>query len=179
MTASTLTSWSGAQIAHSIAPKPLAGHPFVFSSPRWTRMSSGASRSSGNSGARSRPMVIVPHYQPLVSLDGNRIIGFEALARWENEDLGFVPPTYLFPSRKKPASSMCSGISFCAAHVLMPTRGLRLSSSPSMSRPFNCAIRRSDCAFYRSSGKPGSARAAWRLKSPRARLWKISGSRRP
>jgi diguanylate cyclase (GGDEF)-like protein len=35
---------------------------------------------------------IVPHYQPLVSLDGNRIIGFEALARWQNGDFGFIPP---------------------------------------------------------------------------------------
>jgi diguanylate cyclase (GGDEF)-like protein len=40
---------------------------------------------------------IVPHYQPLVSLDGNRIIGFEALARWENGDLGFVPPDVFIP----------------------------------------------------------------------------------
>jgi diguanylate cyclase (GGDEF)-like protein len=36
--------------------------------------------------------VIVPHYQPLVSLDGNRIIGFEALARWESKALGHVAP---------------------------------------------------------------------------------------
>jgi EAL domain-containing protein (putative c-di-GMP-specific phosphodiesterase class I) len=40
---------------------------------------------------------VVPHYQPLVSLDGNRIIGFEALARWENGDLGFVPPDVFIP----------------------------------------------------------------------------------
>jgi EAL domain-containing protein (putative c-di-GMP-specific phosphodiesterase class I) len=40
---------------------------------------------------------IVPYYQPLVSLDGNRIIGFEALARWENGDLGFVPPDVFIP----------------------------------------------------------------------------------
>jgi diguanylate cyclase (GGDEF)-like protein len=40
---------------------------------------------------------IVPHYQPLVSLDGNRIIGFEALARWENGDSGFVPPDVFIP----------------------------------------------------------------------------------
>jgi diguanylate cyclase (GGDEF)-like protein len=40
---------------------------------------------------------IVPHYQPLVSLDGNRIVGFEALARWENGDLGFVPPDVFIP----------------------------------------------------------------------------------
>jgi EAL domain-containing protein (putative c-di-GMP-specific phosphodiesterase class I) len=39
----------------------------------------------------------VPHYQPLVSLDGNRIIGFEALARWQNGDLGFVPPDMFIP----------------------------------------------------------------------------------
>jgi diguanylate cyclase (GGDEF)-like protein len=41
--------------------------------------------------------VIVPHYQPLVSLDGDRIIGFEALARWESEGLGYVPPDVFIP----------------------------------------------------------------------------------
>ena len=40
---------------------------------------------------------IVPHYQPLVSLNGNRIIGFEALARWENGDLGFIAPDVFIP----------------------------------------------------------------------------------
>jgi EAL domain-containing protein (putative c-di-GMP-specific phosphodiesterase class I) len=40
---------------------------------------------------------VVSHYQPLVSLDGNRIIGFEALARWESEDLGSVPPAIFIP----------------------------------------------------------------------------------
>jgi diguanylate cyclase (GGDEF)-like protein len=29
--------------------------------------------------------ILVPHYQPLVSLKGDRIIGFEALARWESK----------------------------------------------------------------------------------------------
>jgi diguanylate cyclase (GGDEF)-like protein len=36
--------------------------------------------------------VIVPHYQPLVSLKDNRIVGFEALARWQSKSLGFVSP---------------------------------------------------------------------------------------
>lgn len=36
---------------------------------------------------------IVPHYQPLVSLDaGNRIVGFETLARWESKNLGHIGP---------------------------------------------------------------------------------------
>jgi diguanylate cyclase (GGDEF)-like protein len=35
---------------------------------------------------------IIPYFQPLVSLDANQIIGFEALARWETESLGSVPP---------------------------------------------------------------------------------------
>jgi diguanylate cyclase (GGDEF)-like protein len=40
---------------------------------------------------------IVSHYQPLVSLDGNSIIGFEALARWDSEDLGSLPPGVFIP----------------------------------------------------------------------------------
>jgi diguanylate cyclase (GGDEF)-like protein len=41
--------------------------------------------------------VIVPYYQPLVALDGNRIIGFEALARWQDHGLGYVPPDIFIP----------------------------------------------------------------------------------
>jgi diguanylate cyclase (GGDEF)-like protein len=42
--------------------------------------------------------VIVPHYQPLVSLDGgNRIVGFEALARWESQSLGYIGPDVFIP----------------------------------------------------------------------------------
>lgn len=41
--------------------------------------------------------IIIPHYQPLVTLDGNRIIGFEALARWESRDLGHIPPDVFIP----------------------------------------------------------------------------------
>lgn len=40
---------------------------------------------------------IVPHYQPLVSLDGNQIIGFEALARWESKSLGHIAPDVFIP----------------------------------------------------------------------------------
>ena len=47
--------------------------------------------------------VVVPYYQPLVSLDGNRIIGFEALARWENRDRGFVPPDVFIPIAEETA----------------------------------------------------------------------------
>jgi predicted signal transduction protein with EAL and GGDEF domain len=35
---------------------------------------------------------IVPYYQPLVALEGERVIGFEALARWNSAEFGWVPP---------------------------------------------------------------------------------------
>jgi EAL domain-containing protein (putative c-di-GMP-specific phosphodiesterase class I) len=35
---------------------------------------------------------IAPHYQPIVALDDNRLIGFEALARWNSDNLGWVEP---------------------------------------------------------------------------------------
>lgn len=41
--------------------------------------------------------MIVPHYQPLVSLDGTGIVGFEALARWESESLGCIGPDVFIP----------------------------------------------------------------------------------
>jgi diguanylate cyclase (GGDEF)-like protein len=41
--------------------------------------------------------IVVPYYQPLVSLAANRIIGFEALARWESPALGYIPPDVFIP----------------------------------------------------------------------------------
>jgi EAL domain-containing protein (putative c-di-GMP-specific phosphodiesterase class I) len=38
---------------------------------------------------------IVPHYQPLVSLNDNRIIGFEALARWSGEGGTLAPDQFI------------------------------------------------------------------------------------
>lgn len=41
--------------------------------------------------------LVVPYYQPLVSLRGDSIIGFEALARWKNTDMGFIAPDVFIP----------------------------------------------------------------------------------
>lgn len=37
------------------------------------------------------------HYQPIVSLGSNRIIGFEALVRWEHPTHGLIPPANFIP----------------------------------------------------------------------------------
>jgi len=40
---------------------------------------------------------IVPHYQPLISMGENKIVGFEALARWHDHILGDVSPDVFIP----------------------------------------------------------------------------------
>ena len=35
---------------------------------------------------------IVPYYQPVVALEGRRIVGFEALARWKTDKFGWIAP---------------------------------------------------------------------------------------
>jgi diguanylate cyclase (GGDEF)-like protein len=40
---------------------------------------------------------IRPYYQPLVEIRSNRLCGFEALARWEHSERGFVPPDLFIP----------------------------------------------------------------------------------
>jgi diguanylate cyclase (GGDEF)-like protein len=40
---------------------------------------------------------IQPYYQPLVEIRSNRLTGFEALARWEHAERGFVAPDLFIP----------------------------------------------------------------------------------
>ncbi|MBY3133250.1 putative bifunctional diguanylate cyclase/phosphodiesterase [Rhizobium laguerreae] len=47
--------------------------------------------------AAIRKAEIVPYYQPLVDLKTNRIIGFEALARWKTASGEFIPPNEFIP----------------------------------------------------------------------------------
>ncbi|WP_137156829.1 EAL domain-containing protein [Rhizobium sp. FKL33] len=37
------------------------------------------------------------HFQPIVSLKDDSVLGFEALARWQDKDLGFVSPAVFVP----------------------------------------------------------------------------------
>jgi len=41
--------------------------------------------------------VIDVHFQPIVALSNNQVVGFEALARWNDPDLGFVSPGVFVP----------------------------------------------------------------------------------
>jgi diguanylate cyclase (GGDEF)-like protein/PAS domain S-box-containing protein len=40
---------------------------------------------------------LLVHYQPIVSLSSNKIIGFEALVRWQHPQNGLVPPAQFIP----------------------------------------------------------------------------------
>jgi diguanylate cyclase (GGDEF)-like protein len=40
---------------------------------------------------------VEPHFQPIVELKTGHVIGFEALARWTDRDLGVIPPSVFIP----------------------------------------------------------------------------------
>jgi len=40
---------------------------------------------------------VVPHFQPIISLADGKLLGFEALARWTDEELGVVSPGKFIP----------------------------------------------------------------------------------
>ena len=109
------------------------------------------------------------HYQPLVHLDGDRIIGFEALARWNSPTLGVV-----FPNVFMTIAEECGLIhrlgdqllrTACREAMNWPgdfTLAFNISPLQLQTRPSVCAC----SAFY---ARPACRRRGWNSKSPKAR----------
>src|SRR5580698_2894904 len=92
--ASVATFWLGAPTSRCIAQKPKGDRSSPFTILTW------------NYSPSEKPMeqdlrqaveadTFVPYYQPLVSLNGNRVIGFEALARWDGEGEALFPDQFI------------------------------------------------------------------------------------
>jgi diguanylate cyclase (GGDEF)-like protein len=70
------------------------------------------------------------HYQPKYGLRDRRLIGLEALVRWEHPEHGFVPPAGSCRSPRRPASS-ASWASGCSAPPAgRPAAGSTPASTP-------------------------------------------------
>ena len=49
---------------------------------------------------------IVPYYQPKISLATGRVVGFEALARWNHPTRGVLTPGQFVPALERPKTSL-------------------------------------------------------------------------
>jgi len=50
----------------------------------------------------------IVHYQPILELENRRIVGFEALVRWQHPTRGLLLPAEFIPTAEKTGSSFRS-----------------------------------------------------------------------
>ena len=112
-------------------------------------------------------------YQPIVSVRGYRLAGFEALARWTHPDLGPIPPEQFVAIARATNLSVPFGRwvlrEVCrrlAAWQPLAAPGRPWSIAVNF-RPARCWTRPSSRRFPRSCTSSGSAAHSWWWRSPR------------
>ena len=108
------------------------------------------------------------YFQPIVDLETRRLIGFEALARWTDPDLGSISPAVFIPIAEDrgiigPLSQLLLRKAAEAARTWPDELFLSFNLSPSqLGGPEHRLADPVD-----AGGRPGSTRAGWRSRSPR------------
>ncbi len=101
-----------------------------------------AASSKRNCGARSDEKALDVHYQPIVSADGIRIVGAEALLRWTHPVRGAIPPMQFVPVAEQSGLMGRLG-EFVLRRALVRCQALaRALHRRSICRRCRCAIRR-------------------------------------
>ena len=103
----------------------------------------------------------VLHYQPQVDLQTNRIVGVEALVRWQNPRLGLVEPERFIALAEEIGLIEPIGewvlFEACRQNQRWLAKGL-----PPVRMSVNVAARQFRAGLHRTGASPRSARRAWR-----------------
>jgi EAL domain-containing protein (putative c-di-GMP-specific phosphodiesterase class I) len=84
---------------------------------------------------------VQPHYQPLVALDNGRIIGWEALARWQHSERGTIPPAVFIPIAEETGMIVSLGRWILECACRQAQRWLEIMDGDSLTMNVNVAAR--------------------------------------
>src|SRR3712207_6953123 len=68
------------------------------------------------------------HYQPKVTLDGERVEGLEALLRWQHPERGLIPPSDFIPVRSEEHTSELQSRQYLVCRLLLEKKKNNTSS---------------------------------------------------
>ena len=101
------------------------------------------------------------HYQPVVRTSDNRVVGCEALVRWDHPERGQVSPVTFIPIAEEYNLIGPLGLGRCVAPAPMRCDGPAACASPSTFRPCSSATPHSSPPLPRRWSKAGWTRIDW------------------